>query len=157
MLQQICSFQLQIYASKIQMQISCRFIISFLFVFCQFLFLFVFLFVCEAMIQRNKIVAYPGFFGMSRQFVQISISLKCHHGWHRGGNFEYLFFWISGNCLSGVFLVHFLRVISAIFFVIKLVVFVLSYVMSSIALVFKGQKILFRSFLVRLGENFLKV
>ena len=47
----------------------------------------------------------------------------------------------------------FFHVISAIFFVIKLVVFVLAYIMSSIALLLKGQKISFWSFLVRLQEN----
>ena len=54
-----------------------------------------------------------------------------------------------------VFLLHFLHTISAVFFVIKLVIFVLAYFMSNIALVLKGQKILFWSLLVRLGENFL--
>ena len=61
-----------------------------------------------------------------------------------------LLFWISGNCLSGVFLVL-LQVISAVFFVIKLVVFKLvvpAYIMSSIALVLEEQEILFRSFSV---------
>ena len=63
---------------------------------------------------------------------------------------ENLPFWISGNCLSGVFLVL-LQVISAVFFVIKLVVFKLvvpAYIMSSIALVLEEQEILFRSFSV---------
>ena len=73
----------------------------------------------------------------------------------RGENFENVSFWISGKCLSGVFLVHFLHFISA-FFVMKLVAFVFSYNMSNIDLVFKEHKIFFRSFLVRLGENFLE-
>ena len=61
-----------------------------------------------------------------------------------------LLFWISGNCLSGVFLVL-LQVTSTIFFVIKLVVFKLvvpAYIMSSIALALEEQEILFRSFSV---------
>ena len=40
-------------------------------------------------------------------------------------------------------------------FVIKLVVFMLAYIMSNIALVLKGQKNLSLSYLVRLGENFV--
>ena len=48
---------------------------------------------------------------------------------------------------------HFLHVIFAIFFVIKL--FFCAYIMSYIALVLKEQKLLFRSFLVRLAENFM--
>ena len=60
----------------------------------------------------------------------------------------------SKICLSGVYLVL-LHVISAVFFVIKLVVIVLAYIMSDIPLVLKGQKILLQSFLVRL-ENFLE-
>ena len=51
---------------------------------------------------------------------------------------------------------HFLRVISAMFFIIKLVVFMHANVMPNIALVLKGQKILFQTFLVKLGENFLE-
>ena len=42
------------------------------------------------------------------------------------------------------------------FFIIKLVVFMLANVMPNIALVLKGQKILFQTFLVKLGENFLE-
>ena len=57
---------------------------------------------------------------------------------------------------SGVFLVHFLHVIFAIFFVIKLVFFVVACIMSNIILVLKGQKIVFRIFLVRSGEDFLE-
>ena len=70
--------------------------------------------------------------------------------------FENFHFWISGNCLSGVFHVL-LHVISAVFFVIKLVICVLVYIMSNIALIPKEQKILFQNFLVRLGENFLEL
>ena len=81
-------------------------------------------------------VPYP------KLFVYFSVSLRCHHGWHQGENFEILSFWISGNCLSGVFLVHFLYIMSAIFFVVKLVVIVHAYIMSTIALILKGQKIL---------------
>ena len=65
---------------------------------------------------------------------------------------------ISKICLPGIFLVYFLHIISAIFFFFnKLVIFLLSYIMSNIAFVFKGQKILFQSFcfLVQLGEIFL--
>ena len=51
---------------------------------------------------------------------------------------------------------HFLCIISAMFFIIKLVVFMLANVMPNIALVLKGQKILFQTFLVTLGENFLE-
>ena len=60
-------------------------------------------------------------------------------------------------CLSGlaVFLVHFLDSNYAVFFVIKLIVFVLVYIMSNLALALKGQKLLFLS-LVRLGEKFLE-
>ena len=65
-------------------------------------------------------------------------------------NFAFLF-WISGNRLYGVFLVHFLYVISAVFFVIKFV-FVFAYIIYNIAIVLKGQKILFKSFPVRLAE-----
>ena len=72
-----------------------------------------------------------------------SISLRCHHG---------IEVKISKIYLSGVF-VHLLHVIFAVFFVIKLLVFVLAYIMFNIALIFKGQKTLFRSFLVRLREN----
>ena len=78
------------------------------------------------------------------------------YGWHRVENFENLPIWISGNCFCEVFLVHVLHDISAVFFVIKLVVLVLAYIMSNRALVLKVQKILFQSFLIRLGENFLK-
>ena len=46
--------------------------------------------------------------------------------------------------------------ISAIFLVFILIVFVLAYIMSNIAHILKGQKILFWSFLFRLGENFLE-
>ena len=62
-------------------------------------------------------------FWASWQFVQFSVSLRCHHGWHRGENFKNLPFWISRNWFSRVFLVHFLHVISAVFFVITLVAF----------------------------------
>ena len=72
-------------------------------------------------------------------------------------------FRITGNCLFGVFLVHIFHLSSLIYychlcclFIIKLVVFVLAYSMFNKTLVLKGQKILFWSFLVRLGENFLK-
>ena len=60
-------------------------------------------------------------------------------------------------CLSGlaVFLVHFLHSNYAVFFVIKLIVFVLAYIMPNLALALKGQKLLFLS-LVRLGEKFLE-
>ena len=75
---------------------------------------------------------------------------------HQGKNIENLPFWISRNYLFGVSLVNFLNVISAFFFAIKLIVFVLIYIMSNIALVFKGQKFFFLSFLGRLGENFLE-
>ena len=69
-------------------------------------------------------------------------------------NFKNFPFWmISGNFLFGVFLVHFLHVISAVFFVIKLVVFVVAYILSNIALVLKRQEIMFRSFLVLLAFN----
>ena len=69
-------------------------------------------------------------------------------------NFRNFPFWmISGNFPFGVFLVHFLHVISAVFFVIKLVVFVVAYIVSNIALVLKRQEILFRSFLVLLAFN----
>ena len=90
------------------------------------------------------------------------------HGWHHGKNYGNLSFWVSKNCLSGVFLVHFLHVISgvflvhflhvisAIYFVIKLVVLMHAYIMLNIALLLKGKKILFQSFLVRLEENFLE-
>ena len=71
-------------------------------------------------------------------------------------NFENVSFWISRKCLSGVFLVHFLQFISTFLLVVKLVAFVFSYNMSNIDLVLKGQKIFFRSFLVRLGENLLE-
>ena len=46
--------------------------------------------------------------------------------------------------------------ISAIFLVFILIVFLLAYIMSNIAHILKGQKILFWSFLFRLGENFLE-
>ena len=46
--------------------------------------------------------------------------------------------------------------ISAIFLVFILIVFVLAYIMSNIAHILKGEKILFWSFLFRLGENFLE-
>ena len=64
---------------------------------------------------------------------------------------------ISKICLPGIFLVYFLHIISAIFFFNKLVIFLLSHIMSNIAFDFKGQKILFQSFcfLVQLGEIFL--
>ena len=63
---------------------------------------------------------------------------------------------INGSCFSGVFLVYFQQVISAIFFVTKLVILMLAYIMSNTVLIFKGQKILFQSFLVELGENLLE-
>ena len=44
-------------------------------------------------------VVYPGFFGANRQFVQFSISLRCHHGQCPGENFKNLSFWFRGNCL----------------------------------------------------------
>ena len=53
------------------------------------------------------------------------------------------------------FLESFFLHITAIFFVIKLIVFMLAYSMSNIALVLKEQTVLFQSFLVRLGETFL--
>ena len=95
------------------------------------------------------------FFWVIWYFVQFSISLWCHHGWYQGENFENLPFWISGNSLFDAFLVHILHVISAVSF-IKLVVLVLAEIMSNKALILKGQKILFQSFLIRLGENFLE-
>ena len=52
-------------------------------------------------------------------------SLVCLDQHHRQGvNFENFSFQISGKCHSGGFLLHFLHVISAVFFVIKLVVLV---------------------------------
>ena len=42
------------------------------------------------------------------------------------------------------------------FFVIKLVFFFLAYIMSRKALLLKGKKMLFQSFLVRFGENFFE-
>ena len=63
---------------------------------------------------------------------------------------------MSWNGLSGVFLVHFLHVISAIFFVIKLVIFVVAYIVSNIALVLKVQETFFKSFLVRFGKSLLE-
>ena len=62
--------------------------------------------------------------------------------------------YLSGLAEIG-FLESFFLHITAIFFVIKLVVFMLAYSMSNIALVLKGQTVLFQSFLVRSGETFL--
>ena len=62
--------------------------------------------------------------------------------------------YLSGLAEIG-FLESFFLHITAIFFVIKLVVFMLAYSMSNIALVLKEQTVLFQSFLVRLGETFL--
>ena len=59
----------------------------------------------------------------------------------------------SGKCLSGAFLVDFLDVIPVIFFY-RISCFY-SNIISDIALVLKGQKILFWSSLVRLEENFV--
>ena len=113
---------------------------------------------CYHNIHITKSVPYSGFFWESHQFVWfVNISLRCHHGWCKANNFKCLPFCITGNCLSGVPLVHFLLVISAVFFVIKLVVFMLAYIMSIIVLVLKGQKILFQSFTVRLGERKLGI
>ena len=50
-----------------------------------------------------------------------------------------------------------LHVISAVFFVMKLVVFVLVYIMSNIALILKGQEILFRNFPVGLENLFRRL
>ena len=63
---------------------------------------------------------------------------------------------INVSFFSGVFLVYFQQVISAIFFVTKLVILMLAYIMSNTVLIFRGQKILFQSFLVELGENLLE-
>ena len=82
--------------------------------------------------------------------------MRGHHSWHRGENFENLPSWINGNCLSGVFLVQLLHFMSEVLFVIKLIVFVLAYIMSNIALVHITQKILLQNFLIRLGENLLE-
>ena len=62
--------------------------------------------------------------------------------------------YLSGLAEIG-FLESFFLHITAIFFVIKLIVFMLAYSMSNIALVLKEQTVLFQSFLVRLGETFL--
>ena len=45
---------------------------------------------------------------------------------------------------------------SEVLFVIELIVFVLVYIMSNIALVHMTQKILLQNFLIRLGENLLE-
>ena len=82
--------------------------------------------------------------------------MRCYHDWHQGENFKNFHFWFRGNCLSRVFLVP-LHVISAVFFVIKLVVFVFAYIMHSINLVLRGQEILFRNFLVRSRINFFEL
>ena len=87
--------------------------------------------------EATKTVGYPGFFWANQYFNQVSISLKCHHGQCSGE--KILSFWSRRNCLSGAFLVRFLHVISPIIFAIKLVAFVLAYIMSSEALVFKKQ------------------
>ena len=67
---------------------------------------------------------------------------------------------ISKMCLSGLaeiaLLKSFLYIISAIFFVIKLAVFMLTYIFSNIALILKRQKILLLSFLFRLLGNLLE-
>ena len=63
--------------------------------------------------------------------------------------------YLSGLAEIGFLESFFLHIITAIFFVIKLVVFMRAYSMSNIALVLKGQTVLFQSFLVRLGETFL--
>ena len=73
----------------------------------------------------------PLFFWASRQCVQFALfsvfSLVCLDQCYRqGAMFENLSFQISGKCLSGGFLLHFLHVISAVFFVIRLVVLVLT-------------------------------
>ena len=46
------------------------------------------------------------------------------------------------------FLYHLLHISSVVLFVIKFDVFVLAYIMSNKALIFKGQKIMFWSFLI---------
>ena len=67
-------------------------------------------------------------------------------------------------CLSGLaeivvlesFLYTSYMSFSTIFFVTKFVVFLLAYLMSNIVPILKGQKILLRRFLVKLGEKFLE-
>ena len=50
-----------------------------------------------------------------------------------------------------------LHVISAVFFVMKLVVFVLAFILPNIALILKGQEILFRNFPVGLENLFRRL
>ena len=59
---------------------------------------------------------------------------------------------ILKTCLSGLAEIAFLPS----FFFIRLVVLVHAYIMSKIAFILKGQKVLFHSFLVRLGENLME-
>ena len=64
-------------------------------------------------------------------------------------------FWISRNCLSEVFLVQEACHLCHLF-CYHVFCFRASFVISNISLILKGQKILFLSFLVRLGETFLE-
>ena len=86
-----------------------------------------------------------------------SISLIFHHGWCEVKIFQkfaFLDYGLARMVLRQVFCVHFLHVISNIFFVIKLFVFVPAYIMFNIALVLNGHKILIRNLLAKLGEDF---